>query len=299
MKCKETEDERTSSPKVIYFCFLPNTLYSKLYLLYVYLKNVIKDLKPGINISFEALVGSLNFDCWAVNLDMMYIYQNNASIDNWGNVIGKTVDELDINSETKSIWKIQLKKVFKGKTFVNDYAVEESEKHFHSTITPLIEKNVCIGALGATIEVTDYKNNQIKLAKKKQELERLNTALHVLLDKREKDKTSHEQNLVKKIQFELLPLIDRIKKTCNGNNKSIIETLEIKLRQLQLVSSDNLVDILSHTELQIANLIREGKPSKEIADILNVSKCTIDTHRDNIRRKLGLKNTSQNLKDIL
>lgn len=256
-------------------------------------------MEKDINISFQALVESLNFDCWAVNLDMVYIYQNNKSFQNWGNVLGKSLNELDINDETKSIWISQLKGVFKGKTFVNDYSVEETEKYYHSTITPLKEDGVCKGALGATIDITIIRDNGVRLAKKKQELERLNTALHVLLDKREKDKADHEHNLVKKIQVELLPLVDRLKNTCNGNNKELIESIENKLRQIQLISSDNLAGVLSHTELQIANFIREGKQSKEIAAILNIAKSTVDTHRDNIRRKLGLKNTTQNLKDIL
>ncbi len=249
------------------------------------------------NIPFEILIDSFAFDCWAVNRDMVYIYQNSKSIENWGNVTGKSVNDFDICSQTKTIWKKQLKKVFKGEKFTTDYAVEPQQKYFHSIITPLIKNKTCIGALGATIDITEFKNNEYRLAKKK--LEQLNTALHVLLDKREKDKTDHEQNLVKKIQVELLPLVNRLKKSCANKNKPILETIETKLRQMQLAYSDNLSTILSHTELQIVSFIREGKLSKEIADILSISKSTVDTHRDNIRRKLGLKNTNQNLKDIL
>jgi hypothetical protein len=94
------------------------------------------------NISFETLVESLTFDCWAVNLDMVYIYQNDTSIENWGRVIGKSVDELNICDQTKSIWKAQLKKVLNGEKIINDYAVEELNKYYHSTITPPV---LCIG----------------------------------------------------------------------------------------------------------------------------------------------------------
>lgn len=254
---------------------------------------------PLENIPFDSLINSLPFDCWAVNLNMVYIYQNEKSASNWGCVLNKSVDDLELDNETRAIWKNQLLEVFRGKKIENNYATEAQNKHFHSIITPLTVNNECVGALGATLDITEYKTNEVKLAKRKQELERLNTALHVLLDKREKDKAEHEQNLVKKIHVELLPLVERLKKSCNGNNQSIIVALETKLRQLQLISSDDLSDVLSHTELQIASFIREGKQSKEIADILSISKSTVDTHRDNIRRKLGLKNTSQSLKEIL
>ena len=42
-------------------------------------------------------------------------------------------------------------------------------------------------------------------------------------------------------------------------------------------------------ETRIVSLIREGKRSQDIADILSVSKRTVDWHRGNIREKLGLK----------
>jgi DNA-binding CsgD family transcriptional regulator len=259
------------------------------------METTFKNLLP-----FELLVHNFTFDCWAVNAKMSYIYQNDKSIENWGNVIGKTIDELDIDNQTKAIWKQQLKKVFTGKIITTEYPVEEQAKHFKSIISPLQKNGVILGAIGATMDITSYKENKKKLTQRKKELERLNTALNVLLEKRENDKSELEQNLVKTIQTELLPLTTRLKKvSTNKNSINIINTIETKLRQLQLVSSDNLSTILSQTELQVANLIREGKQSKEIAEILNISKSTVDTHRDSIRHKLGLKNTNKRLKEIL
>jgi len=40
--------------------------------------------------------------------------------------------------------------------------------------------------------------------------------------------------------------------------------------------------------MQIASLIKEGRSSEEIAKTLVVSKKTVDFHRANIRKKLGL-----------
>lgn len=53
------------------------------------------------------------------------------------------------------------------------------------------------------------------------------------------------------------------------------------------------------TEIQVANLIKAGKTSKEIADIMNVSTGTIDTHRNNIRAKLNLNRKKINLRTYL
>lgn len=49
--------------------------------------------------------------------------------------------------------------------------------------------------------------------------------------------------------------------------------------------------ILSEREKEILQLIERGKLSKEIADILSISKNTVDRHRQNILEKLRVKNS--------
>lgn len=58
----------------------------------------------------------------------------------------------------------------------------------------------------------------------------------------------------------------------------------------ELTSPGALKQVLSSRELEIANLIKEGKTNKEIAQILNLSVRTVEAHRYNMRDKVGLKN---------
>ena len=65
----------------------------------------------------------------------------------------------------------------------------------------------------------------------------------------------------------------------NSNVGSNMETITVKFR-------------LSKQEKEIIKLVVKGIQSKEIADILKISKNTVDTHRRNINRKLEITNKS-------
>jgi DNA-binding NarL/FixJ family response regulator len=50
---------------------------------------------------------------------------------------------------------------------------------------------------------------------------------------------------------------------------------------------------LSNREFEILRLIGQGRDSHNIAEALHLSIKTVDTHRGNIRIKLGLKNSTE------
>jgi len=51
-------------------------------------------------------------------------------------------------------------------------------------------------------------------------------------------------------------------------------------------------------ELEVGNLVKDGKTSKEIAEILNSTERAVVAHRTNLRKKLGLEKKS-NLRTYL
>jgi DNA-binding CsgD family transcriptional regulator len=57
--------------------------------------------------------------------------------------------------------------------------------------------------------------------------------------------------------------------------------------------------LLTPQEMQVASLVKDGKTSKEIADVLNVSATTVNFHRKNLRVKFGLRNKRTNLRSYL
>lgn len=56
------------------------------------------------------------------------------------------------------------------------------------------------------------------------------------------------------------------------------------------------VDILSDREFEVLEMIGKGTQTREIAETLHLSVKTIDAHRENIKRKLGLSDASELLK---
>lgn len=65
--------------------------------------------------------------------------------------------------------------------------------------------------------------------------------------------------------------------------------LEDYMRKLQRAGVEDSYDLLSAREREILQLVAEGKSSKEIASLLNLSTYTVETHRSNIMQKLNLK----------
>lgn len=63
--------------------------------------------------------------------------------------------------------------------------------------------------------------------------------------------------------------------------------------------SHQLLDVLTPSELQVAEFIRSGMSSQEIASALNVARKTVENHRNSVRTKLGITNRGVNLRNYL
>lgn len=142
-----------------------------------------------------------------------------------------------------------------------------------------------------------------ELEKKSEELEELTSALRRLLKQRDDDKKELEEKVMSNVKSLVMPYIEKLKMTrLDNNGKFHISILESNLRNVispfsQTLSSNYLS--MTPKEIQVANLIKEGKPTKEIAELMSVSDSAIDLHRYHIRDKLGLKNKKINLKSYL
>lgn len=143
------------------------------------------------------------------------------------------------------------------------------------------------------------------ITERKQAEERLlelNAALKILLKHREEDKKELESKIVVNLKKLVNPYIEKMKTTqLNEGQRSYFSILETNLKEIMSPFLSNLIAKhinLTPREVQIINLIKEDKTSKEIANILNISTKAVDFHRGNIRSKCSLPEKA-NLKTYL
>jgi len=160
------------------------------------------------------------------------------------------------------------------------------------------------------LDITDRKRNEESLRTMSEELkakthalEEMNAALRVLLKQREEDKMDLEKSILASMKELVIPHLRELKKCLSGQKE--LTRLQILESNLQGIISPFAQKLslqflnLTQKEIQVANLIKEGKTTKEIARFMDLSKFAIDTHRAHIRSKLGLTNKKANLRTYL
>ena len=153
-------------------------------------------------------------------------------------------------------------------------------------------------------ERTTELNNAFKeLEIKSQSLEEANTALKVLLEKRDQDRTELEEKLIVNLNQLVEPYLEKLKNSnLDERQKAFLDIVKSNLENItspfiKSLASQHLR--LTPTEIQVTELIKQGRNSKEIGTLMNLSWKTVKTHRRNIRSKLGLNNKKTNLRSYL
>ena len=149
----------------------------------------------------------------------------------------------------------------------------------------------------------EVKESHERLREHAQGLEEMNTALKVLLKKREEDRRAIEETVLENVGTLVRPYLEKLGRSgLTPRQASYRDLLEIALRNIvspfvKELSSGYLG--LTPAELQVADLVKQGKSNKEIAQVLDLSENTILSHRFKIRAKLGLRNRKTNLRTFL
>ena len=181
---------------------------------------------------------------------------------------------------------------------------------FGYLIKPFAERELYttleIALFKSKTEQQNKKNNEMleeKIKERTHELEDINIALTVLLKKREKDKFEMEEKVLANYKLLVTPLMVQLRNILTQKNQQdLMDILTGELKNIFSPFSKQLTGpmvSLTPAEIKVAELIKLGKTNKEIAVILSISIHTVSRHRENIRKKTGLKNKKTNLRSFL
>lgn len=190
--------------------------------------------------------------------------------------------------EKKEFWIGEMKaRRLNGETFPATVTVKRLELHRQILYAIVIR------------DITETITTKQMLRQERSHRREMYNTLRSLMKSFEKEKQGLERGISYKIESLLLPALDKIEK------ESMIEVrnayLDILRRQLVELTKtfSKAIDApflkLTRTEMRICQFIQNGCTGKEIAEEMNISFETVQVHRRNIRKKLGLTGRSVNL----
>jgi len=158
-----------------------------------------------------------------------------------------------------------------------------------------------LAILEINLDITGRKQVEENLDIKSRTLEEVNTALKVLLKQREEDRSDLEENILSNVKELILPYVEKLKKSrLDAGQAGNVDILETNLREITSPIIRKLQSFdLTPREIEVVSHVKDGKTTKQIAELLGVSARAVEFHRYNIRKKLGLEQKRSNLRSRL
>ncbi|MBF0385171.1 MAG: PAS domain S-box protein [Candidatus Omnitrophica bacterium] len=162
-----------------------------------------------------------------------------------------------------------------------------------------------IGAIETIRDITKLKSYEKDLQESKSclneqkiALEQKNIDLQDILRQVESEKKRIKHDVINNVQGLVLPLIKKLQ--LKGESRKLVHLLHKSIEELASSFGTYVFERrLSPREIEVGNMIKNGLTGKEISRLLNISFETVEMHRKNIRKKLGLVNKKVNLASYL
>ena len=162
-----------------------------------------------------------------------------------------------------------------------------------------------INTRGIVVDITPRKKMEaiLKVSQEKIKTQQLlfeekSMVFNEVLTRSEIEKRKIQQNIFANMEHCVFPALAELKRKLRPVDRRRLEVVEGNLRQLTTAFGCHISDYrlkLTPREIEIANMIKNGFTTKEIAETLNVSLRTVDNHRNHIRKKLKIANKNISL----
>ncbi|HPI93492.1 MAG TPA: PAS domain S-box protein [Deltaproteobacteria bacterium] len=265
---------------------------------------------------FRAIFESAQDCIFIKNTELEYVFVNPCMEKVFGfpsgEILGRRNEEIYTDGSGAESVEIDLC-VLSGEVVEGEYSRTIGDKTltFHAIKVPMRDSTGRItGLCGIARDITERKRSEELLQAKEKELagqarylEEMNIALRVLLDSREKEKRHARETIVSRARKVIYPYLEKIEAgSLDEESRTYLNIIRTNLDELLAPYTNPLSQhYLDFTpmEMRIADLIKQGKSTKEMAGMLNVSPFAVSFHRNNIRRKCGILNTKKNLRSYL
>jgi PAS domain S-box-containing protein len=276
--------------------------------------NALRESEGKLN----AMLQSIGDHISMMDKDLNIVWANETTKSVFGkNVIGKKCYEVyhQRKEPCEPYPCITLKAFQDGEVHKHDTQVinqDGKKRFFHCTANVALrdKEGKPTAVLEFSTDTTEHRQAELaliergnELENKTHELEEVNAALRVLLKHRDEDKKGLEDKVVANVKKLVFPYVEKLNNS-RLNDRQMVYLNIIKsnlediitpfLHQLSSKYSD-----LTPNEIQVAGFVKEGKTTKEIAELSNSSTGAINFHRNNLRKKLGLRNSKTNLRSFL
>ena len=168
---------------------------------------------------------------------------------------------------------------------------------------PVLAGKTVRGFRGISRDISEILLLELRLEHKARELTEVNNALSLLLHQSAEASAEHERRIHANLQRLVLPYLEKIQERCKDEELALyLRVASANLEKITSTFSRTLsarLDGLTPRELEVAELIKQGRSTKQMAIILDLSSRTVEFYRDKLRVKLGIKSKKTNLRSYL
>jgi PAS domain S-box-containing protein len=176
--------------------------------------------------------------------------------------------------------------------------------HVQTLLFPL-KINETVAYASFNRDITAQKTAENELKKREAELneralllQQKNTALRELMSQVELEKKRTVEQIRASLDQLVFPVLHRLKTRCCEADRVFVNMLEENLNEVSSGFGFELsskMNRLTQREIEMCGMIRQGITSKEIGHLLHISPRTVETHRNRIRKKIGITDPHINL----
>ena len=182
--------------------------------------------------------------------------------------------------------------------------IEEELKNYRNHLEKLVkDKTSQLNKANEELKQDIIRRKQVEkeLEIKSTNLQEANVALRVLLKQGEDYKEELEEKVYSNVKELVLRHVWMLRNSrLNADQKTLLDIIEANLNKITSPFSKRMGAFnFTPKEMEVIALIKEGKTSKQIAGLLNVSQDAVSQHRYQVRRKLDLNRKKTGLRSYL